>query len=241
MSYRDQITATFEAALERFNASAPIRRLTSGEVEIAHYQWILRQIFHHARENPQIQALATVHFRGKQREWVKPFFKHATSEIGHDQLALNDLAALGVTTNGIPDEAPLPDTTALLALPFYLIQHKNPVAYLGYLYFLEFTPTSSGERYLEALEAMGVPDEAMSFLLDHTRIDVAHNRLMETYLDGLIAEQSDAAAVCAAIQATALLYENMLRGALERADLELAEQADKCPLPSLDTAAVGAR
>lgn len=241
MSYRDQVTAAFESALERFNASPPIRRLTGGEIEIAHYQWILRQIFHHARENPQIQALATVHFRGKQRDWVKPFFKHATSEIGHDQLALNDLAALGVTVETIPDEAPLPNTTALLALPFYLIQHKNPVAYLGYLYFLEFTPTSSGERYLEALAAMGVPDTAMSFLLDHARIDVAHNKLMEAYLEGLIADRSDADAVCAAIQATALLYENMLQGALERADRELAEQADGRASQLHGFAAVGAR
>lgn len=241
MSYREQVTATFEAALGRFNASPPIRRLTSGEIEVTHYQWILRQIFHHARENPQIQALATVHFRGKQRDWVKAFFKHATSEIGHDQLALNDLAALGVTVETIPDEAPLPNTTALLALPFYLIQHKNPVAYLGYLYFLEFTPTSSGERYLEALEAMGVPDAAMSFLLDHTRIDVAHNKLMEAYLEGLIVDQSTSDAVCAAIQATALLYENMLQGALERADRELGEQADRRSSQSPRTAAVGAR
>ena len=70
MSYRDQICAAFETALARFNASPPIRRLTSGEIEVTHYQWILRQIFHHARENPQIQALATVHFRGKQRDWL---------------------------------------------------------------------------------------------------------------------------------------------------------------------------
>lgn len=227
MSYREQIDATFCVTLDRFDTSPAIQRVTSGNLRIEHYQWILRQIFHHARENPQIQALATVHFRGAQRQWVKPFYRHAVSEIGHDQLALNDLAALGGNVGSIADEEPLPNTTALLSLPFYLIQHKNPVGYLGYLYFLEFTPTASGMRYLDALRAMGVPEAAMSFLLDHTTIDVGHNQLMEAYLAGMVTGQADADAVCAAITATGLLYANMLQGAIECADMELDASRDE--------------
>ncbi|MEN7344263.1 MAG: hypothetical protein AAAFM81_15030, partial [Pseudomonadota bacterium] len=60
----------FQVALTNFLRCETIRRMTADELGPAHYQAILRQIFHHARENPQIQALATVYFRGPQRDMV---------------------------------------------------------------------------------------------------------------------------------------------------------------------------
>ncbi|MEO0575293.1 MAG: hypothetical protein AAF004_07510, partial [Pseudomonadota bacterium] len=120
----------FQTALATFQKSDTIQRLQRDDIRPEHYQAILRQIFHHARENPQIQALATVYFRGKQRDMVKRFYAHASSEIGHDQLALNDLAAMGIDTAAIPEEYPIPATTGLLAYAFYQIRNHNPVGYL---------------------------------------------------------------------------------------------------------------
>ena len=54
--------------------------------------------------SPEIQALCTAWFRGSDRELVKPFLQHAMSEIGHDQLALDDLRSLGFDTEVIPRE-----------------------------------------------------------------------------------------------------------------------------------------
>ena len=96
-----------------------------------------------------------MYFRGHEREMVKPFFRHATSEIGHDQLALNDMIALGEDVSDIPQGQPLPATTALLAYPFYQIGYHGHMGYLGYLYFLEFTPTTMGAGLLQALESIG--------------------------------------------------------------------------------------
>src|SRR5205809_224552 len=81
--------------LAKFDKSEPIRRLFTGNITVEHYKSILREIYFHTRENPQLQTFAAVFFKGKQREYVKSFFKHASSEIGHDQLALNDITTLG--------------------------------------------------------------------------------------------------------------------------------------------------
>lgn len=117
----ENFQAAWQPVVATFINSHPLRRILAGEISVEHYKAVLRQIFHHARENPQLQALATVYFRGEQRRVIRKFYQHASSEIGHDQLALNDLAALGEDTRRIPFERPLPATTALLGYAFYQI------------------------------------------------------------------------------------------------------------------------
>jgi len=198
--------------------SEGFKRIFNRDITTEHYASIMRQIFHHARENPQIQTLATVYFRGSQRDSIKGFYKHAISEIGHDQLALNDIEAMGYNTKGIPSEKPLLATTALLGYAFYQIEHQNPVGYLGYLFHLEFMPTHAGKAYLEAFKSVGVPDEAMSFIHDHATIDIGHNKLMENYIDELVQTEEDFQDVIYAMKVTAKLYADMVLESLESVD-----------------------
>jgi hypothetical protein len=115
-------------------------------------------------------------------------------------------------------ENPQPATSALLAFGFYQIYVRNPVGYLGYLFFLEFTPTQGGAAYMERLAALGVPGEAMTFLQDHTTIDQGHNRLMETYIDDLVRDQNDIDVIVYAMRTTTCLYANMIEEAFKQAD-----------------------
>jgi hypothetical protein len=218
MGYRQQIDEAFQKALGEFRSSTGMSRFLAGETQVAHYKSLLREIFHHTRENPQLQALATVYFRGSQRAAVKGFLRHALSEVGHDQLALDDLRTLGEPVEEIPLENPLPATTALLSFGFYQIYNLDPVGYLGYLYFLEFTPTQAGREFMTGIERMGVPREAMTFLQDHATIDIGHNRMMESYVDELVTSERHRDAVIYAMQVTGELYGNFVTSAFRRAD-----------------------
>ncbi len=214
MTAFDDIKECFDLALERFENSRPIKALLGGEVKVEQYCAILREIYFHTRENPQIQALATVRFRGDQRQNVKRFFQHATSEIGHDQMALDDLVTLGQDVSLLPSLNPAPATAALTSFGFYQSWHLNPVGYLGYLFFLEFMPTTAGERYAGELAKAGVPASAMTFLMEHAHVDVAHNRLMKQYINTLIWRDEEIDAVKYAIRVTADLYAAMLDQAM---------------------------
>ncbi len=226
MSMTDRINTGFQELLSEFHRCKTVSLLAEGELSISHYKSILQEIYFHTRENPQIQALATVYFRGEDRQMVKPFFKHATSEIGHDQLALNDMQALGADLSDISSEVPLPATTALLAFPFYQIAYHGHIGYLGYLYFLEFTPTTMGEMLLGSLTSAGVDASAQTFFHDHTTIDVGHNRLMQNYIAKLVRTEADFETVMYCMRVTAELYANMLDAAVERASsAETAEVA----------------
>lgn len=217
----DMFSKIHGAWLNKFSTienTEPFSKLLEGPLSRDEYASLMRQIFHHARENPQIQALATVRFRGDQRKCVKPFFKHATSEIGHDELALNDVKALGREVSHIPTERPLPATTALLAFPYYQIEHLDPIGYLGYLFHLEFMPTHCGPRVLEFLTSVGVPREATTFIQDHATIDVGHNNLMKMYIERLVLTPADLDTVIYAAEVTADLYTNMIGSAFAHAE-----------------------
>lgn len=205
-------------AFREMSESLVMKRLADGEMTIEHYKAILKQIFHHVRENPQIQAAATMYFRGDQRESIKVFFKHATSEIGHDMLALSDYAACGGDPSKVRFEKPIPATTALVAYPLFQIQYRNPVGYLGYLFFVEFTPTEAGNDFIEKFQKIGVPDTALSFLNETATTDLAHMRLMEKYVEGIIHSEEDLDEVCYAIRVTARLYTRMIEEAVQSAD-----------------------
>ncbi len=204
----------FEPVLSEFLQSKSMTALVSGDMRPEEYRSVMKQIFHHTRENPQLQALATVYFRGRDRDMVKMFFNHATSEIGHDQLALNDYETLGGDPSMVPYENPLPATSAMLAYGFYQIYNQNPVGYLGYLFFLEFSGTGAGENIMDSLRSIGVPDNAMTFLRDHTIIDVGHNRLMEKYAAHMIRSESDLDAVTYTMKTSAYLYAQMIDAAV---------------------------
>jgi pyrroloquinoline quinone (PQQ) biosynthesis protein C len=218
MNISDAIGEEFRATMASFGASPAMQLLASGAITLVHYKAVLREIYHYAKEDPQIQALATVYFRGEDRDTVKMFLKHATSEVGHDRMALDDLKALGEDVSAIPTSLPLPQTIALTAFPFYQIQYHNPIGYLGYLYFLEHMPTHAGAGYLTALQAAGVPKEATTFLMEHMTVDVAHTNLMREYVQRLVRTEADLSAVTFAIRVTGHLYGEMLVGAIRSAE-----------------------
>lgn len=214
----DLVKEVWQIELQKFGQSVPLQRLFSGQITVDHYKAVLREIYFHTRENPQLQTLAATYFKGDQRKYVKKFMAHASSEFGHDQLALNDLKTLGEDISDIPNQRPLPETTALLAFPFYQIQYGNPIGYLGYLFHLEFTPTSQGEVYMQNLEKIGVPKTAMTFIHDHSTIDVGHNKMMEGYAKDLIQNEEDLEEVLYSVKVTARLYAAMLEAAVNRVD-----------------------
>lgn len=204
------------------------RRVRDGSLTIAHYKSVLKQIYFSTRENPSLQAMATAYFRGHQRTITGKFMKHALQEVGHDQLAVNDLKALGEDVGVLQFQKPLPATTALISYAFYQIQHQNPMGYLGYIYHLEAMPTKAGRSYMDSLKQIGVPDSALTFIEEHATVDIAHNKLMDSYIEEMITTQEDLEAFVYGMKVCANLYAKMVEDAFKEADEKF---------PSFDVAA----
>jgi thiaminase len=195
------------------NASPWFQKLAKGELTVAHYMGFLLETYHHAGLNPQIQAFTTMFLKNNPRDTIKLFFKHATSEIGHDLLALDDLCNLGPDKEKMIATKPLPSTVALNAYVLYTIQFVNPMSYLGYLLHLEYLPTQNGPAYIDMLKKIGVPENALSFLEEHATVDVGHNGLMEKYFENLKLSEKDLEDITEAACNTCVLHRKMIEDA----------------------------
>jgi len=210
----EELDRRFQPILDSFMASAPIQRAMSGELTSAEYRSILKEIFHYTRENPQMQALATVYFRGNHRRLVAPFLKHAADEIGHEYLALNDFETLGGDPTNVPYENPLPATSALIAYGFYHIYNLSHLGHLGYIYFLEKLPVLSGEEIMKEMRSPDITEGSLTFLRDHSEIDIEHTKLMEQFLPVLVSDDRDFDCIEYSMKTTAYLFEAMLTQAI---------------------------
>jgi hypothetical protein len=229
----DELRRAWTDVEARFMASPPMRQLAEGDIGIWHYTAFLRETYFFTRENPQIQAVATAWFKGPDREMIKPFLHHALSLVGQEQKALADIETLGLDVSAIPDELPLPTTAPLIGFPYYAIQYRSPVCYLGHLFFLDFLPTSRSGEICATLARLGVPEAAMTFLTELQKVDFAHIRTMELYASRLLRTPAAVGEVIYSMEVTGRLYANMLEGAFEAAEDGAASPAELRQLESV--------
>ena len=204
---------------EAFAQSTWVQRLAERDLSLSHYKGLLLETYHHAGLNPQIQAFSTFYMDRHLHKLQKMFFQHATSEIGHDELALNDLIALGEDEKTMRSYVPLPETIAFNAYVIYKIQFENPISYLGYLFHLEYLPMKHGASYIESLKLIGVPDEALSFIKDHSTVDMGHTRLMEhNYVQTLVKDEATFEVVSRTMYDSCRLHLNMIEAAFKNGE-----------------------
>ena len=171
-----------------------------GALTIEEYAAILEQIAIQVAEHPGAMARLADNWCDERRSMTKSLLGHAKSESGHDELARDDIRALGLEPEA---RGELPATRAILDYMNSILDSGSPVAFLGYVFHLEFLPTTAGAELLQGLERAGIPQQATTFLAEHCEVDVAHNRLMERYLTELVRTEDELQEVIDAAAANA--------------------------------------
>lgn len=215
MKVSEILNREWEIACTRLKRGEFFERLASGRLGLDHYKAYLRETYHNASQNPRNMALFMAHVDTGIRPLEAKFMRHTAMEMGHDELALDDLRALGEDAEAVRSGLPLPTTEALAAFIVFQIQHRNPLAYLGYLYHLEALPVQMGGGALASLAAMGVPVEAVAFLREHSEADPVHVRWNREYLDGFVRGGRDVDALLYGMRGTCELHGVMLQGILD--------------------------
>jgi len=218
-------TASIEAFHE-MSKGAGFRKIMEGKITEKEYKSILREIYFQTRETPPMMGTMTGHMRGRQREATKILFRHACAEMGHDQIALQDLRVLGEDTDQTERAYPLPETAALIGYAYHQIQHRDPAGFVGFIYFLEFIPSISGAAYMEKLESAGIPRSAMCFIEEHSTVDPAHVKLLDKYVEHIVTNEDHLEEVIYGIRCTAKLYGRMIDSAIESAADRAVPQVD---------------
>lgn len=190
-----------------------IRHLHLGTFTRELYIQQLKETFHFVRHTPTYILMAAARVGLRLPALQKRFIRHAQEEVGHDRWALEDLQALGVDVSTIPQEAPLPHTTALVAYQMHTVAHGNPVGLLGLEYAMEGSTAESAGPLITRIQALlQLPDSALNFFRRHVQVDAHHARENSLALVELVHSGEDRLAVMHNARDSYILYASLYDG-----------------------------
>jgi pyrroloquinoline quinone (PQQ) biosynthesis protein C len=177
-----------------------------GTVEMQTYQAFLVEAYHHVKHTvPLLMACGS---RLPERlEWLREAIVHyIEEEIGHQEWILNDLELLGVDKQQVRHGKPSIATELMVSYAYDSIARGNPVSLFGMVYTLEKTSSTIATYAAEQIATvLDLPAEAMSYMVSHGSLDVAHMQHFEELMNRL-EDAADRAAVLHAISVFYPLY-----------------------------------
>jgi len=208
----EQLHAEWVIEYTKLKQNRIITLVEAGHADLSHYKAFLRQCYFNTRDTPIIMTRFASKVKHDDYGILRKFIRHAASETGHHLLAQQDLANLGEDVSSLSVTLSPPTTQALSAFILHCIDNLNPVAYLGYCYHLEALAVYGGGDNIKLFKALGIPENALTFLTEHADADPGHLRLMIDYLKSFVHTQADWEAVLYGLRGSCALYGVMLDG-----------------------------
>lgn len=189
MPFYEQLHAATTDARNYLLSAPIINDCLAGQVSQDSYLAFLAQAFHHVRHTTPL--LMTLGGRLPERlagmrvavaEYIK-------EEIGHEEWILNDIAAAGGDAEAVRKEQPGLPAELMVAYAYDLISRGNPAGFFGMVFVLEGTSVALALKAADRIqEALGLPDNAFSYLRSHGTLDQEHTRYLAGLLDQMTPE-----------------------------------------------------
>jgi heme oxygenase len=160
--------------LEQIKASRAGTRVLSGEGSREVYTKYLMNVWHYAQHSAIVIGMAGARAVARAPELADYLLHHAREELGHEQWALDDLAALGIGKDEVRASRPVPACAAMIGYEYYIAAHANPIGLFGWLYVLEAMGEDLGGTIAEKLRADLGLEQGVKFLAGHGEADEAH-------------------------------------------------------------------
>ncbi|RKH43027.1 iron-containing redox enzyme family protein [Corallococcus sp. AB050B] len=162
---------------ELLSQSRFVRTIQQGEVTKALYALYLIETYHYTRHNARNQALVGVRC-DDDRHYQKFCFNHAEEEVGHEQMALHDVASMGLQP-GFPIPRALPATDVLIAYLYWVSYQGNPLQRLGYSFWAESCYDYIRPLLGKVQKSLGLTPAQMTFFVAHSDIDAEHSQAVD--------------------------------------------------------------
>jgi hypothetical protein len=191
-------------------AAPIIQDALGGRIRLHQYVAFLSQAYHHVRHTvPLLMAC------GSRLPQHLGWLRQATAdyiaeEIGHEEWILSDIAACGADVEAVRASLPNACTEMMVAYAYHQIDRCNPVGFFGMVQVLEGTSVAVATSAAWGIRAaLGLPDEAFSYLRSHGSLDIEHVGFFEGLMDRL--EEPDQAAVLHCARRFYRLYGDVFR------------------------------
>ncbi len=153
-----------------------VSQVMEGSSDPTFYKRYLENIWHYAQHSAAVIGLAGSRCVPTHPKLADYLLHHALEELGHEQWALDDLAALNVSKERVMRSRPVPACASMIGLEYYIAGHSNPVGLFGWLFVLEAMGDDLGYLASEAIKkGLDLPD-GVKFLAGHGEADKDHTK-----------------------------------------------------------------
>ena len=198
------VFADFEQRLE---ATPLIRKLTRGRFELADYHAFLINLRQQVKDGALWMSRAASNIGEDHLELRSTLMKHAVTEHRDFRLLEQDFVASGGQLEDILSARKNVGSEALSAWMFHEASKPDPFGLLGAMWIIEGLGSVKARPWgLKVQERLGLPDEALRFLLYHGDNDVAHMEEFREMLAMVLPDEAVAERIVTTAKVTARLY-----------------------------------
>lgn len=198
------VFADFEQRLE---ATPLIRKLTRGRFELADYHAFLINLRQQVKDGALWMSRAASNIGEDHLELRSTLMKHAVTEHRDFRLLEKDFTASGGELSDILSAKKNVGSEALSAWMFHEASKPDPFGLLGAMWIIEGLGSIKAKPWgLKVRERLGLPDEALRFLLYHGDNDVEHMEEFREMLAMVLPDEAVAERIVTTARVTARLY-----------------------------------
>lgn len=159
---------------EILSQSKLVQAIFKGDICKALFVMYMLETYHYTKHNTKNQALVGVRNLTLPHRYTSYCFKHAREEIGHEDMALRDIANLDFVLPEIKNLKPLPATEVLIAYLYWISFQGNPIQRLGYSYWAESCYHYINPIIQKLSSVLKLKEDQLSFFIAHSSIDEKH-------------------------------------------------------------------
>lgn len=198
------VFADFEGRLE---ATPLIRRLTRGRFTLEDYRAFLSELRQQVKDGALWMSRAASNIDEAHLELRSKLMRHAVTEHRDFRLLDADYVATGGALAEIEGARKNVGSEALSAWMFHEASKPNPFGLLGAMWIIEgLGSIKAAEWGAMVRDRLGLPDEAVRFLLYHGENDADHIQEFEAMLGLVLPDPAVAERIVRTAEVTARLY-----------------------------------
>jgi hypothetical protein len=200
MSFYEHLVQATEPERAQLLAAPVIADCLRGRVGLNSYLAFLGQAYHHVRHTTPL--LMTVGGRLPEHlEWLRrPVAEYIEEEIGHEEWILSDIAAAGGDAAAVRRSQPDLPAEVMVAYAYDLVNRRNPAGFFGMVFVLEGTSVALALHAADLIQrALGLPDNAFTYLRSHGTLDQEHTRHLADLLEQMREKDQDEVLRCARV------------------------------------------
>ena len=198
------VFADFEGRLE---ATPLIRRLTRARFTLEDYRAFLIELRQQVKDGALWMSRAASNIDEAHLELRSKLMRHAVTEHRDFRLLDADYVATGGTLADIEGARKNVGSEALSAWMFHEASKPNPFGLLGAMWIIEgLGSIKAAEWGVMVRDRLGLPEEAVRFLLYHGENDADHIQEFEAMLGLVLPDAAVAERIVRTAEVTARLY-----------------------------------